>query len=233
MRLQNKYKQFFQLKGSLPRIPQRLLKFRRPKWLKIQKKISLLNKKSISFSNSLLIKNSYKYWDKVNNYYKDGIQLKKFVLSSFDNSLNIAFFKKEILNKKNTFSKDILVNCLIKPKFRIDILLWNLNFFSSVFQARQAINEGEILINSKKVLGNTFLQKGDVIQFFTKKLEKKNNLTNTLTKNLLNDNIYPFVEIDFYTKTIIVLKNIEELTLDDLNILSPEYFDIKKFKNYL
>ena len=233
MRLQNNYKQFFQLKSSLPRIPQRLLKFRRPKWLKIQKKISLLTKKTVSFSNSLLIKNSYKYWDKVNNYYKDGIQLKKFVLSSFDNAVNIAFFKKEVFKKQNNFSKDILINCLIKPKFRIDLLLWNLNFFRSAFEARQAINNGEILINSKKVLGNTFLKKGDVIEFFTKKSEAKPNLTAVLAKTLLNDHIYPFVEIDFYTKTIIVLKNIEELTLDDLNILIPEYCDIKKFKNYL
>jgi hypothetical protein len=41
------------------------------------------------------------------------------------------------------------------------------------------------------------------------------------------------VEIDFYTNTVVVVKDISELTNEDLILIVSETFDLRKFKNYL
>ena len=38
-----------------------------------------------------------------------------------------------------------------------------------------------------------------------------------------------FVEIDYYTKTIVVLKDYKELSVEDLYLLITEYIDLKNF----
>ena len=234
MRFIPKYKKISKLDNSLsPRISLRVLKFRRPKWKKVQKGLITTFKGSKSFVNPMILKNSYQHWDKVKNYYRDGIQFKTRVLSMYDNSFTINFFKKEILlNKKKTI-KDTLLFGFIKPEFRIDILLWRLNFFSSSFQARQSINEGEIKLNNKKILGNVFLKKGDIISFSSCKSLSSSNITNIFSKLFNNDIFCTFIEVDFYTQTIVIIKNFEELTADDFSLFLTEYFDLKKFKDYL
>ena len=53
-------------------------------------------------------------------------------------------------------------------------------------------------MNGKQVEGNYVLKKGDVISF----MKEKNFL------NLKNSNkIFPFLEIDYYVKTIVLLSN--------------------------
>ena len=52
------------------------------------------------------------------------------------------------------------------------------------------------------------------------------------SKFLLNRCLNLFVEIDFYTNTIIIVKDISDLTNEDLILIVSEAFDLKKFKNY-
>ena len=124
-------------------------------------------------------------------------------------------------------------SCLIEPEIRLDILLFRLNFFSSSFQARQSLNEGEILVNGQIVKGNCFLKKGDIISFFSKKSNTLFDLKKIVNKQSLSYSLCPFVEIDFYTKTIVIFKSLNEFTNIDFNFLFPNYFENKKIKDYI
>ena len=57
------------------------------------------------------------------------------------------------------------LHTLLKPEFRLDILLWRLKFFESSYQARQAINEKKVKVNQKRVAGNFFLSKSNNLKF--------------------------------------------------------------------
>ena len=112
----------------------------------------------------------------------------------------------------------------------MDILLSRFHLFSSSYQARQFISNGFILVNGKQISGNFFLKKGDIVSFNLSKVHENLEFS-TLFNNFLNNELfYSFVEIDYYTKTLIVLKDLKDLTLDDLNLLITDYFDIYKLK---
>lgn len=243
MRFKNKYKLLSKFNSLDSKISSRVLNFRRPKWQKIQKLLSRKTKKPNSFlklkkknlfSTSRFIKKKKKSWDKIKNHYNEGLKLKTIVDSFFDSSVSIPFYKKKNTLKIFT-TQEYFEACMIRPEFRIDILLFRLNFFSSPFQARQSLNEGEILVNNIKIKGNTFLEKGDIITFSSKKSYILFSLKKILDKQIsaLNHNFCPFVEIDFYTKTIVIFKNIEEFTESDSIFLFSNHFDHKKFRDYI
>jgi len=218
MRLVKKYKQLSNLEFPLPLTPSRILKFRRPKWKRVQNLLSFSRKKRNS-------------WDKISSNFKSGIVLKRHLLSSFDNSVKVSFFKKALSSNLKKSTHQFLIDCLVKPLFRIDILLSRLFFYSSSFQSRQAISNGDVLLNFKKVSPNVFLKKGDVLNM------SPNTISSTFetisSKFLLNRCLNLFVEIDFYTSTVIIVKDVSDLTNEDLILIVSEAFDFKKFKNYL
>ena len=243
MRKENKYK-IYKVSGVFfKKFPLRILKFRRPKWNALQKllKGSLVNQRyskqnkqfgfgkkkvKISLVNSFLIKKDLKRWGKVKNYYKTGVKYKNVLQNIFDCSIKYSFFKKK--SKDLSLKKEFILNYLVYPNFRIDILLWNLNFFSSSFQARQVINNNGILLNGRALKANVFLTKGDVITF--KDTQNEGYIYNQIVERFSKTKkILTFVEIDYYTKTIVVLKDYKELSLEDLYLLITEHLDLKIF----
>lgn len=290
MRFISKYKNFIEVQNNLQKIPLRILKFNRPKWQKIQKKLTynllertklnpyfglkqykkrfnyvkkllkfskwnilrnLLiiarekrkkmkrrtilkqNKKSdLTITNTLLLKKP-RYWGRIKSSYRNSVKLKRNLYSLFDNSVTNSFFKKSLALKKNFSTEEIIRICLLKLEFRLDILLWRLNFFSSSFQARQSISENEIIINNKKVLGNIFLKKGDIIYFNTSKSLTQFKINNFLNNYSINEVFQTFIEVDYYSKTIVIIKDFKDLNVEDLNILMPKHFDIKKFLYFM
>jgi ribosomal protein S4 len=242
MRKINKYK-IYKVSGvCLKKFPLRILKFRRPKWNNLQKLLktnliasrsfkqnkSFFGKKKIKSSliNSFLIKTDLKRWARIKSYYKTGFKYKNVLQNIFDCSIKFNFFKKK--SKNLSLKKDYILNYLVYPNFRMDILLWNLNFFSSSFQARQVINNHDILLNGKKVKANVFVTKGDIITFKNTTLEgfEYNKIVERISKD---KKFLTFVEIDYYTKTIIILKDYKELSLEDLYLLVTEYLNLKNF----
>jgi ribosomal protein S4 len=140
MRLKNKYKVYTQTVQTSETFHKRLLNFKRPKWKKLQKALSFsINAKKL-ISNNFYIKNTYKSWDKVKSYFKQGTKSKSNVYCHFDNSINVHHLNKTIKKKQAFGVRDLFVDCLLKPEFRIDILLWRLHFFNSSYQARQFLN---------------------------------------------------------------------------------------------
>lgn len=53
-----------------------------------------------------------------------------------------------------------------------------------------------------------------------------NEIVEKFSKNKI---FLTFVEIDYYTKTIVVLKDYKELSVEDLYLLITEYIDLKNF----
>jgi len=224
MRKFSKYKIFNISRNLIKKIPLRILKFRRPKWVFLQKSLTRKNKQR-QLINPFLIKNSYKSWERVKKYYKKGLQNKNLLYSIYNNSIKFKTLKKKI--SKKALKKEIILNYLIKPQYKIDILLWNLYFFSSIYHARQKISNKQVLVNNLSVKSNTFLQKGDIITF--KSWNKKNDLffNRFLKKYSLNEKFFPFLEVDYYTKTIIIIKNFDELSFEDLQILITDFVHLK------
>lgn len=226
MRLQKKYKNFSKLNAVFSRVPLRILKFHRTKWKKIQQLISKKIKKKNLFSCRHLL--FTKKWIFYNSKYSFGVYLKKYFDCIFDKAFSLLFFKKlKFLNKK--LKKNIEYSIyLIRPEFRIDIFFWRLNFFSSCYEARVFINNKKILINNKSVHSNYFLKKGDIIslKFFTCNNKLK-------LKSFNNFKIFSFVEIDYYTNTVVILKDYITLTEKDLRFFFDSFVDINKFKSFI
>ena len=231
MRLRCKYKGYNHLTHSFEQFPLRVLKFKSTKWKRLQKVLSL-SATTKKFTENLSIKVPFKSWDKINNYYKEGNRLKNVIFNLYDKSVSASYLKSVLKNSSSNIRKMYLY-ALLKPEFRIDILLWRLNFFSSSYQARQYINNGDILVNKKSVLGNFFLSKGDIISFNEKIDLSIINPKKIKLRNSIIDFILTFVEVDYYTNTIVVIKNLDELTSDDFYLLITEFYNLKKIKDYI
>lgn len=230
MRNVKKYKQYSKNKELSTNIPSRILKFNRPKWKFFQKKLDQLNKPSGPFVNSLVRKASDRYWEKTTDYFKDGLQSKRYLINSYDASIKTSFLKKGSEKKRTV--KSLLLNFLVKPIYRVDILLSRLHLFYSLYQTRQFIKYGIILVNGKKVDSNYILKKGDLISFHLKKVHKHLEFKDISTKFLNNSAIYSFIELDLYTNSLVILKDMNELTQGDLNLLVTDYFDLYRLINY-
>lgn len=230
MRRVKKYKKYSNIRELSPYIPARISKFQRPKWKFFQKKLESVQKVQEYFVNPTVKKASSKYWEKSTDYFKDEIMLRRFLLNSFDSAIKLSNLKKKVKPSSSKITKSLLLNYLIKPLFRIDILLSRLHFFSSSYQASQFISNGLVKINGKKVKPNFFLKKGDIVTLDLSTFH--NNLKfSTIFSRFLNNNLfYSFVEVDHYTKTLVILKNLDDITDDDLSLLITDYFEIYKLK---
>jgi len=231
MRLRSKYKGYNQLLQLFDKFPLRILKFKSTKWKKIQKVLSTsqLNKKN--FVENFSVKVPYKTWEKINNYYREGHKLKNLIFLLYDKSISVSYFRSVLKNNSlSSTLRSMYLYTLLKPEFRLDILLWRLNFFESSYQARQAINEKKVKVNEKTVAGNFFLKKGDLISF----IDLKNlNITKKRNKSSLSDIVFSFIEVDYYSNNIVILKDLKDLTTDDFHLLLNETYNIKKIKDYI
>jgi len=238
MRFQTRYKQFSKPNKFIVELPQKIKTFKHSKWGFLQKKYFkiLKNKKfrkSEKRKNPLILRIKQKKWERIKKAYKEGLEFKTSIITSFDNSITTRFLKKQLNLSTKKVTKEVLLNCLIKPCFRIDILLANLFFFKTTFHARQAINEGIILINFKKIKSNVFVKQGDIISFNTQKSDSFFYFNSFFINNKKIQKFYSFLEYDLYTKTIVVVKNFNDLTRDDLMLLVKDSMDLNTLKNYL
>jgi ribosomal protein S4 len=199
---------------------------------KLTKKTFLKKRKRKLFYTFAKTKKKIKTWDRIKNYYKKGLLSKTFVDQTFDNSILFTSLKKK-LKKKDLSKIHFVKNHFLHYFFRIDILLFRLNCFSSPFEARQSLNNGEILLNGKSICGNIFLKKGDVLFFKCLKLKKNLTFKKLFLKQSRFKPFLAFVEIDFYTKTFVVFKDLSDLTEKDIFFLFSSSFDFRSLKNYL
>jgi len=226
MRFYKKYKNYYKITSFFKTFPvSRILKFNRPKWKKLQLFLNTKIGTQQTFFNHSILKVNYKHWDKLKNNYKDGLNIKSAICNLFDNSVSTQFFKKEFLSSTKFLTKNLIASSLFKLLYRIDILLWKLNFFESSFQARQAINNSNVLVNNKKVGSTSFVTKGDTISLI--------NVVPVLKSKKNPTFLYSFLEVDYYSNTVVIIKDLFQLSLEDSSLLSREVISIKKFIDYI
>ena len=139
----------------------------------------------------------------------------------YDQSLNkkelALFLKKENLKNRNYIFKKLF----LRMECRLDIFLWRLKFFNNIYECRKALDKHEILVNGRFLGWNTFLQKGDIIEvnsiFNAKAIRSK-----TFSLSFFNS----FIETDYYTGNVVILKDLKELNLNDLSLFVPKRLNL-------
>jgi ribosomal protein S4 len=228
MKTQVKFKSLAQFTQITTKKPLRILKFKRPKWIKAQRNIkaAILQPKFLVDVN--IIKTNLKGWDKVKSYYKKKV-IGKQLLSHFNN--NAVFFKHISLAaeiKKNR--KAQILQYFVFSLYRIDQLLLNLKIFTSSSEARQSINSGHVQVNHQIVSKNKILKKGDYISFLSCDSYNHDFFTNISNKFLCENTFLTFVEFDPYLKSVVVIKDLEDLAVEDTLLICSEYLNVKTFQ---
>ena len=83
------------------------------------------------------------------------------------------------------------------------------------------------MVNNKVVKNVVDLLKGDIINVLT---SKKNFVFNNLKNTFF---LHTFIEVDFYTNQIVIVKNLNELTKKDFLLLSRDLYNILELQKYL
>jgi ribosomal protein S4 len=233
----------------------RIFQFKRPKWLGAQKKLLKLNiqiknlissrqskkilksrkiketKKNILknfFFNFISVKSKINSWQRLRFFFKESLFMKNAVRKYFDGQFSLSYFKKSF--KKSQTRCFSISSVFIRPEFRLDILLWRLKIFSSVFFSRLAIRNKQVTVNGLNKNFDFYLVKGDIIKFSQ---IKACSLKNYFLKYFKIIFIPSFIELDFYTNTIIVLKGFNNLKISDFSSVIKEPLCLHKFKNYI
>jgi len=230
----------------------RIFQFKRPKWVGAQKKISNLEsqitklkssrklkkfnkikevKTSILknfYFNFIAVKSKINSWQRLRFFFKESLIMKNAVRKYFDGQFSLSYFKK-LFNKPQTRCFSIS-SIFIRPEFRLDILLWRLKIFSSVFFSKLAIRNKQVTVNGLNKNFDFYLVKGDVIKFSQ---IKTYSLKKYFLKYFKIIFIPSFIELDFYTNTIVILKSFNNFKISDFSSVIKEPLCLHKFKNYI
>jgi hypothetical protein len=238
--LYSKYFFFFfkKVKKILKKKNISFLKFKLKKF--INKKQKSVNKKQVEFIlnnfffNFVRIKSKISSWNRLRFTFKENLWMKFSVFKYFNFCFSTAFFKRFSFKKKSRVYN--LSLAFVQPEYRLDILLWRLKFFLSPYTARNAIRFCLVDIYSKLSVFNTkvpsstyFVQPGDIIQVTASNLVFKKVLSHFAKAIYLPS----FLEVDYYTNTIVILKSFKTLKEEDLNSIIKEPLCFYKFKNFI
>lgn len=251
MRLYPKYKNLYQSKRVVLSCLSRILQFKKTKWsllqkllltfLKRKKQLGLVkgvkankkeqkNRQIYCYKNTIEPSARVKSWLRLKLYYKNFFHTQILFKQMFGGLSPIVLKRKQI-----TSASDYCFHNLVKPYYRVDILLWKLNLFWSVHQARQSIKFGEVYVNGLVIKSNTFLKKGDVISF-----SETSSFSSPISQPAVLKRIFcftkpvlTFVEIDYYSKLFVIVKGLSELNHNDFSILAPGDVDLKMLKPFI
>lgn len=153
------------------------------------------------------------------------IKKKDLKTKNFKNANKIKFINpiKNLLSIRKLYVKDAYKRSLfnirqlklklgvqsVKKKFffklyfrRLDIFLYNLGLFSSLYSVRQFILHKKIYINGQVITQQNYLLKSGDVLWFKDVLNKKVNITDNLLKINYNSNSY---EINYKIFSVVIL----------------------------
>ena len=245
MRFQNRYKSYDQSIQIFEKFPLRVLKFKNTKWKRIQKlllsnfsktrkKKKLKDSKFKKIRSNFFVKVDFKTWEKVKTFYQNGRKITNLIFNMFDQSFTNSKLRVNLLGPKASGKiLDVYRQIMLRPEFKLSILLWRLNLFCSSFQASQAINEKKVIVNGKPVGNNFSILKGDIIHLVTENYKKNTNIRKSKIQFSPSDTILTFVEVDYYSNLIVIIKDLKDLSGQDLYLIRPEFCNLKKIKDYI
>ena len=128
---------------------------------------------------------------------------------------NNFFYKKSLssIYKKPSKTSEVISQIIYGEKFDIISKKKNWLKIKTSFDNYIGYIKNKNYVDNFKPTHKIFVLKASI--FDKKKRRTKKFLT--------------FVEIDYYTKTIIILKDYKELSLEDLYLLVTEYLNLKNF----
>jgi len=232
MRFTNKYKYLnTNLKFLLfLRVKKKILFFKRPKWNFIQLKFKNITKSLktrgffIGFKKCYKISKNCKYFSSLPLHYKTSLVKRKSFFFMFDRGVSAATLKKLLFKQK---TENYLLKasfCFMNPLFCLRALLYKLSFFKTSFILLQYLNSGKILVNKKKIFKNYILKEGDIVSF-SPDLYKHINLNQRI--HVLIQNFSNFLEFDYYTHSIILIKSPEDISAADQIYLYNARLEVK------
>lgn len=219
MRRINKFKLFKNIRRPLIKFPVKVLRFYKSKWNRVKSNLQRYLKFEKKYYNPLIRNTESKIISKLKSSYRERLNLKKEIFCIYDDSskdVRIGNIKKK---------KDVIDILILRSLYRIDTLLWYLNLSSSIYDCRQQIFAGNISVNGFVIKKNIFLKKGDFIDL---KHLSSSDVEEIRKKYLDSLTFLTFIEIDFYTKTIVIIKDLNELSLEDYVLLIDNYIDMYK-----
>lgn len=240
MRLKQKFKIFKQLKHwkNADYYPAKLFTTTKKSWKSILSSYTLTKRnkliKESKASLNLILK--AKRWDFNRKLYKNGLELKRYYYHIFDYIIRNKTLKRNYLIESKKYKENNFINSslyLVKPNFRLDVLLWSLGFAHSVYESRNLIFSRNLLLNQNRNPNpGNLLNTGDIISIdFKEDLTfKKINKKKIYFKNQFSF----FCEVDYYTKNVVVVSDFSNMLKSYDN---PQVFfkklDIRKFVSYL
>lgn len=221
-------------------VPLKVLKFKRPKWKKLQKKIQFyLKKKTNKFKkkkqkiltwkkkkikkvrNYFIVKKVKFYWERHKKSYKKGLQLKNCWQMSIGNILKNNILKKNSL--KYVIKKG--VTYFLRFFLRLDLFIWKLKISKNIVESSNLISKGLISVNGIQIFDRkAILTQGDIL-FISPKIYKLDFLQ---IKNFM----YPLL-FDFYSNKIIIPQNTENYSFLFNSFLDYDRISYRKLFNFL
>lgn len=229
MRVQQRYKHFSKHFNPFFCLPKdKILKFYRPKWKAVQK---LILKEKLKKIKSRL---TFKYfgkafcranrWDKSSHFFKNQILVNNTIKNLFLNSVSNKCLKKLFLQRNTKFSGVQIF--LYKLEFRIDILLARLFSFNTSFLIKENLKKKLFFLNNQKISTLITLVKGDVLFI------PESQIVNFQTKFKSALLLHTFIELDFYTNEIVIIKNWNDLVDKDFFLLSRDFYNVLELRNH-
>ena len=213
MRKVSKFKSYLKSNETFNQISLKIVKFKHSKWARLKKKFQQILKKPFFFDPST-INSRLKTWDRLKNDYKTKLKIRRGLIQNYDQKFNFSFLKKDILKEKKHNFIQIYKKIFVKLEYKVDFLIVKLQLFDNIYEVQSFINSNQILVNNHPINCNYILKKGDVITINTVFSSKK-----IISKYVNIFNMHPFVEFDSFLGTIVIVKDIIELTNNDLSIL--------------
>ena len=226
MRKIAKFKNFTKSKTIILSCPLKLNKFKRSKWNPYKKIIKSGLKKS-KFLDCSLIFSHYSRWEKKRSFFKENLKVKRNLNQLVDHAVKIKIIKRlfKSVKKFNLNYFKVLKNIILNFEFRLDILLYRLNFFNSIYAARKGINSSSIQVNKHSVHHNYILKKGDLI---TLKNSTKFNIESCTVLEKKISFFLSFIELDPYNNNIIVIKDLIDLSPHDFTLFITKQHELTK-----
>ncbi len=208
------------------KFPLRILNFKRPKWFFIQQSFKLKDNIDVENSFPLVditkIMGSNKVLGRVDTLYRERMMNYSFLSAVLRHSVNL---KKLKANKNSKIRHQMYLTFFFNFYYKVCNLTYMSDMLTTSFEARQKIVSKSLLVNNSTASTSALLRKGDVISLSDNTV----NISKIYNKFDFNLSMLTNVEIDYYSQTIVLIKDSEELSAEDFYLLSLDFVNFDKF----
>lgn len=191
--------------------------------------VSKIQRLRFYFSQPTILLRRYSRWIRSKLLFKESLHMKRRLLSYYDFSFKTSIFIQDL--KKSKLRSYLYGIFFIKPEYRLDVVLWRLNFFFSVYAARHAIRAGLIFYNFLPVTKIMYVSVGGVWQLNVKKC--KYSFLNSIQRWLIFSLVPGHLEVDFYSGLILCIASFYSCSLSDSITIKRNAFNFCRLQNYL